>query len=119
MSLARDGFVSLGRVLEGDALAPLRAATDRLLAGLPSSSYGLIRHDAWRLEPVFEEALRASPLVARAAAALGADALVLFQDHVIDKPPGTDAEVAWHQDYGYWPLASPRGLTVWFALDDA
>jgi hypothetical protein len=118
IELRARGFVRLGRVLDDATLAALRAAADRATAGLPPSSYGQIRHDPWRVEPAFERALRAGWLGAIACGLLDAPAVTVFQDHVISKTPGTQAEVAWHQDYGYWPLASARGLTVWVALDD-
>ena len=27
-------------------------------------------------------------------------------------------KLAWHQDYAYWPLATPGAVTCWIALDD-
>ncbi|MCO5171299.1 MAG: phytanoyl-CoA dioxygenase family protein [Planctomycetes bacterium] len=115
--LAARGFVRLGPLLAGADLEAVRAAADRTLARAPQGPHGAIRHDAWRREPALEAAV--ARVAAWARALLGVPAVRLFQDHVICKPPGTPGEVAWHQDYGYWPLASPRGLTVWVALDDA
>lgn len=115
-ALVTRGFVTVGRIVPPDDLPALREAADRALVDVPMSDYGWIRHDPWRLEPAFERALREPALVALARA-LGAT--VLFQDHVISKPPGTGVEVAWHQDRAYWPLSAPRGATVWVALDDA
>lgn len=109
------GFAVVGRLVAREDLPELRAAAERALVGVASSDYGWIRHDPWRVEPALERALRA-PAVAALARALGAPRL--FQDHVISKPPGAEAEVAWHQDHAYWPLASPRGATLWVALDD-
>src|SRR5690606_19353133 len=45
--------------------------------------------------------------------------VILFQDVVVWKPPETSVPLAWHQDYSYWPLSAPAGLTAWLALDDA
>ncbi|MBX3465983.1 MAG: phytanoyl-CoA dioxygenase family protein [Planctomycetes bacterium] len=117
MTLEARGLARLGLVVDPAGLAALRAAADRVLADAPAGPHGAIRHDAWRRDPAFLTAL--GPIAARARALLGAPVVRLFQDHVISKPPGTTAEIAWHQDHGYWPLASSRGLTVWVALDDA
>jgi len=57
-------------------------------------------------------------LAPAAAALLGVDRVTLFQDILINKSPGT-AAVQWHQDYSYWPLDSPAGVTLWAALEDA
>jgi len=37
----------------------------------------------------------------------------LLHDHVINKPLGNDGVVPWHQDYTYWPVDNPHGLSVW------
>lgn len=117
--LARDGFARVGRCLDDEALAAVRAACEQARASTYRSDYGLIKHDPWRELPAFERALRAGPVGRVGRALLGVDEVVLFQDHLVWKPPGTPAEVSWHQDRGYWPLEAPRGLTVWVALDDA
>lgn len=117
--LARDGFARAGRLLDDVAVAALQAACAQARATTSPSDYGLIMHDAWRELPAFERALRAGPVGRLGRALLGADEVVLFQDHVVWKPPATPAEVSWHQDRGYWPLEACRGLTVWVALDDA
>ncbi len=44
---------------------------------------------------------------------------MLFQDNLVWKRPGAGARIEWHQDYSYWPLSSPAGLTLWIALDAA
>jgi len=47
------------------------------------------------------------------------DAITCFQDNVICKVPNTTDQVQWHQDYSYWPLDRPLGVTLWVALTDA
>ncbi len=34
------------------------------------------------------------------------------------KKPVVGGKLAWHQDYAYWPLATPGAVTCWIALDD-
>ena len=112
---ADDGAVALGRVLDERELAAARDAFDALVAGGVTGPYATIVHDAWRRSPAL--AALVPRLGARACAATGAPALVLFHDHLLWKPPGGEA-MAWHQDYSYLPLDRPDGLTLWIALDD-
>ena len=116
--LARDGFAALGPVLAAPALARVSRAVNALLAGRAASEHGVIVHNAYRRAAALADVALDGAL-ATAVADLVGDDVVLFQDHVIAKPPGTAAAIAWHQDFGYWPLDAPRGLTVWIALDDA
>jgi len=34
------------------------------------------------------------------------------------KKPVVGGRLSWHQDFAYWPLASPGACTCWIALDD-
>jgi len=115
---ARDGHLRLPAVVDSVALAALRAAMERVSAGVPAGACGRIVHDPWRREPVLREALLAGVLPELARTLLGEDP-VLFQDVLVSKLPGSAQIVQWHQDYSYWPLDRPRGLTLWLALDDA
>lgn len=49
---------------------------------------------------------------------LGSDDVVLLEDGAVIKKPVVGGKLAWHQDYAYWPLASPGAVTCWIALDD-
>jgi ectoine hydroxylase-related dioxygenase (phytanoyl-CoA dioxygenase family) len=119
MSLVRDGFARLDALLTADQVARLGAGVDALLAQAPAREHGAIVHQAWRRVPALADELATGRLAEVARGLLGVDAIVLFQDHVIAKPPGTTAPILWHQDYAYWPLDAPAGLTMWVALDDA
>src|SRR3954452_21793401 len=116
--LERDGFVAAGRVLDDDQLATARDAADGVLAehGAPSD-YAVIALSAWRRSPEFRGLLDA--VAPHACAAMGTDSLIVFQDLLIDKPPGAEADVPWHQDGEYLPLDRLDGVIAWVALDDA
>lgn len=105
----RDGFAHLPGVVSAEILEALRAAADRL-DHAASGAYGAICHNPSRRDGLFIEVAR--------DLGLGAG-LRWFQDHLIAKPPRGEAAIAWHQDYSYWPLDRPAGLTAWIALDDA
>ena len=49
---------------------------------------------------------------------LGSREVVLMEDGAVVKKPVVGGRLAWHQDYAYWPLASPGAVTCWIALDD-
>ncbi|MBW3664070.1 MAG: phytanoyl-CoA dioxygenase family protein [Actinobacteria bacterium] len=118
--LAQRGYTRLGRVLDDATVADLRAELDGFVPdAVPDGPYGVLRHDPWRRLPAFAAVLGASSVAEAPRRVLGVDRVVLFQDHVVWKPPGTREEVRWHQDRSYWPLDAPLGVTLWIALDDA
>jgi ectoine hydroxylase-related dioxygenase (phytanoyl-CoA dioxygenase family) len=49
---------------------------------------------------------------------LGSKEVVLMEDGAVIKKPVVGGKLSWHQDYAYWPLASPGAVTCWIALDD-
>jgi ectoine hydroxylase-related dioxygenase (phytanoyl-CoA dioxygenase family) len=49
---------------------------------------------------------------------LGSDEVVLMEDGAVIKKPVVGGKLAWHQDYAYWPIATPGAVTCWIALDD-
>ncbi|MEZ4404647.1 MAG: phytanoyl-CoA dioxygenase family protein [Kofleriaceae bacterium] len=115
-AVAGVGWAVTTRLLDDAALAAAQAACDRALATAPLGPYGAIVHDAWRGDPAL--AALVPTLAPVAAAALGLAEVVLFQDHLIAKPAGGDHALPWHQDFSFWPLDRPDGVTLWLALDD-
>ena len=57
-------------------------------------------------------------IAAMARQLLGSDEVVLMEDGAVIKKPVVGGRLAWHQDYAYWPLATPSAVTCWIALDD-
>jgi len=49
---------------------------------------------------------------------LGSKEVVLLEDGAVVKKPVVGGKLSWHQDFAYWPLASPGAVTCWIALDD-
>ncbi len=61
----------------------------------------------------------ANPVIAgMARQLLGSEEVVLLEDGAVIKKPVVGGKLAWHQDYAYWPLATPATVTCWIALDD-
>ena len=72
----------------------------------------------WERDERFWEIV-ASPVIAgMARQLLGSDEVVLMEDGAVVKKPVVGGRLAWHQDYAYWPLATPGAVTCWIALDD-
>lgn len=83
------------------------------------NAYGVLRNNVWRARPLFADVLRTHSLPTLAMDLLDCDEVLCFQDNVICKVPRTIDSVAWHQDYSYWPLSAPLGITLWVSLTDA
>ncbi len=115
--LRTQGFSAIRGVVQTD-LAELRHAMDDTTLVVGPSGYGRIVHDPWRSSEVLRRRLLIGVLPDLVRSLLGVTP-VLFQDHLVSKTPGTVDAVKWHQDYSYWPLDRPTGLTMWIALDDA
>ena len=110
----------MGRLLDDDALQRVRRAMDQeALVESVKNPYGVLRHNPWTRHADLADVLLDPALGRRIAQFVGTDCVVLFQDVLVSKPPGTVDRVEWHQDYAYWPLNAPRGLTLWIAIDDA
>ena len=110
--LPRDLCAELGEVLEAWEADPTAGHA-------PATEYGRLRHDVWRHVPVLEPHLREGALPDLALDVTGQADLVLYQDVVVCKTPGTPRPIHWHQDFALWPLDRPSGLVMWVALDDA
>ncbi len=117
-ALRERGWALLPGAVDGETVATLRAAIGAAPAERPNA-YGVIRHNVWEDDPTFAAFVREGPLGPLARLLLEVEEVVLFQDVVVWKPPETAVPLAWHQDYSYWPLSAPAGLTAWLALDDA
>lgn len=79
--------------------------------------YGILFHNLFLVLPQFADILSQYRLKERAEEIYGSP-LILFQDNLIWKPPRVSTAISWHQDYSYWPLDAPKGITMWIALDD-
>ncbi len=72
----------------------------------------------WERDERFQKIV-ANPVIAgMARQLLGCEDVVLMEDGAVVKKPLVGGRLAWHQDYAYWPLATPGAVTCWIALDD-
>ena len=116
----RDGYVRAPGALSAALLPRLREEVDALSAGRELGNYGVLLHDLGALAPALREVTASQALAQLAGEALGLEEVLFFQDHVIDKAPGSGA-LNGHQDFAYWPLDARAldGAMMWVALDDA
>jgi hypothetical protein len=110
----RDGFLFPGRILTDEQLSTLRGATERL-----DLSTHIGRNFLYEQDPVFRELTFDFRLSMWGGQLLNATRLVAVGNSLLIKPPGTVAELQWHQDWTNWPLDPSDALTFWVPLDDA
>ena len=118
-SYIRDGFCVLENTIPIHVCKQLGA--DLLLwkqhANIHPNQYGILAHNLFAQRPLFRGLLQQFALQKIAEKIYGGP-LLFFQDNLIWKPPNTTTTISWHQDYSYWPLSAPKGITMWIALDD-
>lgn len=132
----QNGYWIAPKVLSDDELEACRTHHARVIAG----EYETGRAPWWRDPGVGEPITRIvkidnsywsdatmgrlalHPVIGAMAARLaGAEAIRLWHDQLLFKPPdsGVVGNVGWHQDYHYWQCTTPAELlTAWIALDD-
>jgi ectoine hydroxylase-related dioxygenase (phytanoyl-CoA dioxygenase family) len=75
-------------------------------------------YNLWERDERFWEIVSSPVIAGMARQLLGSEDVVLMEDGAVVKKPVVGGRLAWHQDYAYWPLASPGAVTCWIALDD-
>ena len=114
----QEGEVSLGLLIEAAELEALRIELDAWAKDAPVNAYGLLYHNLWQVLPGFRCLVENGRLAQSLMTLLQIPEIRLFQDNLVCKLPGNPTEIQWHQDYSYWPLDRPAGITAWLALDD-
>jgi ectoine hydroxylase-related dioxygenase (phytanoyl-CoA dioxygenase family) len=74
--------------------------------------------DLWHHDTTFNNLLLKSRLPQVAATLMGASSARLLHDHIINKTKENNDDVPWHQDYTYWPIDNPNGLSLWLPFLD-
>ncbi|MFN0154801.1 MAG: phytanoyl-CoA dioxygenase family protein [Gaiella sp.] len=72
----------------------------------------------WERDERFQKIVSNPVIAGMARQLLGSQDVVLMEDGAVVKKPLVGGRLAWHQDYAYWPLATPDAVTCWIALDD-
>lgn len=74
--------------------------------------------NVWEHNAVFHAQLHHQRAAAIAAELIGCEKVRVFHDHLIVKPPSGGSTIPWHRDLPNLPIAEPRALSCWLALDD-
>jgi ectoine hydroxylase-related dioxygenase (phytanoyl-CoA dioxygenase family) len=70
----------------------------------------------WKRDERFKRVATDPVIAGMARQLLGSREVVMMEDNVVLKNPQSKT-LPWHQDFAYWPLATPSAVTVWIALD--
>ncbi len=132
------GFLAIGKLLDDDHVAVLRAEYDRLFENARAS--GRYRNlsiddteDVERKRKArsqmlqimqmcersieFRKLLYHAPILDIVESLLGPN-IQLFHDQALYKPPRQGGPVFWHQDNGYWRCTPATMVSCWITLDD-
>jgi ectoine hydroxylase-related dioxygenase (phytanoyl-CoA dioxygenase family) len=71
----------------------------------------------WERDDRFKRVVFDPVIAGMARQLLGSAEVVLMEDGAVIKNPQVGKTLHWHQDYAYWPLATPSAVTAWIALD--
>lgn len=124
-ALLRDGVVIVRGVLGPEWIQMLRDGVDHALArptplGREFAKDGGSFFSDMYLSvafPEFRTFAFHSPVAALAGALQGLARVVLFNDELLVKEPGTSRETPWHHDGSYWPIQGAPIFSVWIPLD--
>jgi ectoine hydroxylase-related dioxygenase (phytanoyl-CoA dioxygenase family) len=121
------GHIVVDDLVTQDQVARLRAAFDEQTAlwaaevDASTEEYlGVVSQwtNVWEHNAVFREQLHHPRAAAIAAELIGCERVRVFHDHLIVKPPHGGSTIPWHRDLPNWPVAEPRGVSCWLAMED-
>jgi hypothetical protein len=124
---AADGFVLLGRVLDDQQLATLRAEEAQLRhsvtpmnSGVETGNITIFRSQVLAYAPGTRAFALGGPHLPAVASLIGPNVSCWFSQFVTKHPDGArgTSEFPWHQDNGYGAVTPATNITVWTALDD-
>jgi phytanoyl-CoA hydroxylase len=113
------GFLKLGSLF---SLADCQELCEQITTWVGPSpetnAYGILRNNIWLSISKLENCIKQGSIGQCAASLSDNPYVTLFQDNLIWKTTNTEQQVEWHQDYSYWPLSAPNGITFWIPFDD-
>lgn len=74
--------------------------------------------DIWKYDDTFKNLILNEEIAKVAPLFFESNSCRLLHDHIINKPLGNNGTVPWHQDYTYWPVDNPNGLSFWLPFSD-
>ncbi len=124
----QNGHIYLPQVLKKDALEPYRQAIRSWAADFQAKQKPIEERDTygkaflqmmnlWEEDAQVREFVLAKRFGQLAADLLGVKQVRLYHDQALFKEPGGGL-TPWHQDQYYWPLQTPKTVTMWMPLVD-
>ncbi len=122
----RRGFIKLRNILPKEQLEDFRKVMNEAVENVASKGDKQERIDdyssiftqvtnLWRIDPNARPFVL-NPLFADIARQLlGVDHVRIYHDQALVKQPKA-GKTPWHQDYFYWPIDSPRTVTMWMPM---
>jgi phytanoyl-CoA hydroxylase len=123
----QQGHIVVGPLVPADQVARLRDAFEaqaRAWAAeidTPIDDYLSVVSqwtNVWDRNLVFRAQMFHQRAAAVAAELIGCEKVRVLHDHLIAKPPRGGGTIPWHRDLPNWPVAEPRAVSCWLALDD-
>jgi len=122
------GYVALSSIFDGPEMDASILALDAMRIrfasemGLDLATYDdriCQWRDLWMSESHFDAFLRDNRLINAAQFFMEQPSIQLIHDHVIRKPHSAlNATIPWHQDFPFWPVDTPNGLSTWTPMED-
>lgn len=124
----QNGHVLLRNVLSPESAVAFRYALENAVQNLNTEHRALHERDTygkaflqimniWRSHPKVAKFVLAKRFAHIAAQLLGVENVRLYHDQALFKEPG-GGPTPWHQDQYYWPIDSPKTVTMWMPLVD-
>ncbi|WP_138994713.1 phytanoyl-CoA dioxygenase family protein [Larkinella sp. C7] len=124
----KNGYVKLKNVLSPDVLKHYGDVITDLVIRLNTLTKSMEERttyeraflqimNLWREDKTAREFVFSRRLAKIAADLMGVDAVRLYHDQALYKEP-SGGFTPWHADQFYWPLSSPKTVTVWIPLQD-
>ncbi|WP_421827714.1 phytanoyl-CoA dioxygenase family protein [Larkinella sp.] len=124
----KNGYVKLKNVLSPDVLKHYGEVITDLVIRLNTLTKSMEERttyeraflqimNLWREDKTAREFVFSRRLAQIAADLMGVDAVRLYHDQALYKEP-SGGFTPWHADQFYWPLSSPKTVTVWIPLQD-
>jgi len=122
-----NGYLIIREFLSSEKVDELSSKYDALRIKLANSASIKISdyqeeisqvRDIWKFEEAFKKLILDEEIAQTAPQFFEGKSCRLLHDHIINKPLGNNGTVPWHQDYTYWPVDNPNGLSFWLPFSD-
>lgn len=122
----QNGHVLLRNVMSGESAVTFRHILEHAVQRLNTENRALQDRDTygkaflqimniWRSDSEVAKFVLAKRFAHIAAQLLGVEQVRLYHDQALFKEPG-GGPTPWHQDQYYWPIDSPKTVTMWMPL---